>query len=485
MIARDPAKLTASEYDVVVVGGGVYGAALTLEAARRGVAVALIERDDIGGATSWNSLRIVHGGLRYLQSADLHRFRESVSERHRWLVEFPDQVRPLPCLMPLYGRGLRRPMVLRAALAGNDWLSRRRNDGVLPDHVIPDGKILGVDDTVSWFPAVVRDGLVGGALWHDAIMVDSQRLIVEMLHWAAEAGAAILTRAEARSLDVESGAVRGLTAVDRVTKTDIPIRARMVVNCAGPWVREVASRLDRDVPELFRFSIAFNALLDRPPLSQAALAVEPRSGGRTYFLVPWKGRILAGTFHAPWAGDAAPSEVPGDLVDRFVADIADAVPDLALRRSDILRLHHGVLPARAPGSDAIAVREAIHDHGPAGGPDGLVSVSGVKFTTARLVAEKTLAPILGVREKEIPAPAEPDRPAPANVPDRAEFEAMLAEDPGAAREAVEFLIRTEAALDPDDILLRRTDWGSDPRDAERLRPEVQRLMAACRGAART
>lgn len=476
VIPRDPAKLAATDYDVVVVGGGVYGIALTLEAARRGVSVALVERDDFGGATSWNSLRIVHGGLRYLQSADLHRFRESVTERRRWLIEFPDQVQPLPCLMPLYGRGLRRPVVLRAALTGNDWLSRRRNDGVRPDRVIPDGKILNTADTVSWFDAVVRDRLVGGALWHDAIMIDSQRLIVEMLHWATAAGADVLNQAEATSLEVGNGAVRGLTAVDRLDESPIRIRAPMVVNCAGPWARDVASRLDRDVPELFRYSIAFNALLDRPPLSEAALAVEPRSGGRTYFLVPWKERILAGTFHAPCHEDSPPTGVPDALVERFLSELNDAVPDLAVRREDVLRLHHGVLPARSRGTDGLAVREQIHDHGPAGGPDGLVSVSGVKFTTARLVAEKTLAPILGVREADIPSPVDSPRPTPTGVPDRAAFDAMLASDPDRARTTVEAMARTESVTAADDILMRRTDWGSDPRDAERLRPVIEQFL---------
>ena len=126
MIRRDPVAVDRSHFDLVVIGGGVYGIALALEAARRRLGVLLVERRDFGGETSWNSLHIIHGGLRSLQTMDLHRFREMVTERRWWLQEFPDLVEPLPCLMPLYGRGLRRPGVLRIALRVTDLLSSGR-----------------------------------------------------------------------------------------------------------------------------------------------------------------------------------------------------------------------------------------------------------------------------------------------------------------------------------------------------------------------
>ena len=168
MIERTLPAASCDEYDLVIVGGGVYGAALCLEAARRGLRPALLERDDFGGATSWNSLRIVHGGLRYLQSLDLHRFRESVAERKRWIVDFPDLVRPLPCLMPLYGDGMHRPMVLRAALVLNDALSAGRNRGTRPDRNLLSGRVLSAAQTVERFPRVRGDGLKGAALCRTA-----------------------------------------------------------------------------------------------------------------------------------------------------------------------------------------------------------------------------------------------------------------------------------------------------------------------------
>ena len=117
-----------------------------VDAAGRGLSVVLCEQNDLGSATSSASTKLIHGGLRYLQSLDLARFRESVAERRWWLSTFPDLVRPLSCLMPLYGNGLRRPSVLRAALAMNDLLSARRNVGVEPGCALPRGR--GISDVL-------------------------------------------------------------------------------------------------------------------------------------------------------------------------------------------------------------------------------------------------------------------------------------------------------------------------------------------------
>jgi len=473
MIGRDLREAGERTWDLLVVGGGVYGVALTLEAARRGLRPLLVEQADFGGATTWNSLRIVHGGLRYLQTLDLHRFRESVQERRRWLARFPDLVRPLPCIMPLYGDGMHRPSILRAALAANDLLSRRRNAGVPRDRVLPDGRVISAAETVEWFPGVDRDGLKGAALWHDGAMPDSQRLIVEMLHWAGACGAAALNYVEAVALLRRNGAVQGLRAVDRLNGAELELRAPVVVNCAGPWCREVAARFDRDLPNLFPFSLAFNALLDREPPSRAALAVAPRMpGGRTYFLHPWQGRILAGTYHASWPGSREEGRVEPQLLGAFLDDLNRAIPGIDLSAGEVLRLHWGFLPARKEGTHELAVRETIRDHGADGGPAGLFSVSGVKFTTARKVAEKVLSAVLAHRGAPLPPRGAVPRPAAQPWSPGQRFAALAADDPAAAEREVRRLVAHESVVHLDDLLLRRTDWGADPRRGREIAARV-------------
>jgi glycerol-3-phosphate dehydrogenase len=393
--------------DLIVIGGGFHGAMLTLEATRRGLSTVLLERGDFGGATSANSLRIVHGGLRYLQSLDLPRFRESVAERGWFLRHFPDLVQPLPCLMPLYslprGGQLRRPAVFRAALALNDRLARER--------LLPLGRVLGIKETVDLFPEVDRHGLAGAALWHDAVLTDPQRVLHEALRWAGRGGARALSRIEAAELRTDGRKVTGVRAVGVDTGEVLELRADTVVNCAGPWCRQLAGRFDSDSPELFRPLLAFNLLLDREPLSRAALAVAaPGKGAQTWFLLPLDGKVLAGTFYVPARGEFQPESGPDEAsVEAFLRELNAAVPGWELRREQVLRICHGWLPAQADGSPVPASRPVLIDHGAAGGPEGLFSVSGVKLTTARALAEKTLGRILAARGERLPALALEDR----------------------------------------------------------------------------
>ena len=468
VIDRDPLRAAEGPHDLAVIGGGIYGVAMALEATRRGLRPVLLERGDFGSGTTWNNLRILHGGLRHLQRLDLRGARDSVRERRWYLSTFPELVQPLACLMPLYGRGLRRPGVLRAALRVNEALSA-------DIRILPVGRVLDPEETARWFPGVEADGLRGAALWYDAAMPDSPRLLIEMARWASAGGATLLNYVEATDLLQQGGRVVGVRGLDAPTGDCLEFRADVVVNCAGPWSRMVAARFDRDIEELFRPSLAFNVLLDRAPLAGAALAVEPpEPGSRTYFLSPWKGKVLAGTYHAPRPGGIAAGPPEGEMIRCFLDDLSAALPVLELAESDVLRVFWGLLPAASPGTCRLALREEIWNHGDAGGPAGLFSVSGVKFTTARKVADRVLERIYGSTSTPGPAPRPPSR-----VPLWEEFEGVLRSDPEAARLTVGRIVEEESVMCLDDLLLRRTDWGLHPaappdvaariRD---LRPEI-------------
>ncbi|MGB5657963.1 MAG: FAD-dependent oxidoreductase [Thermoanaerobaculia bacterium] len=459
MIRRQPDEAATDCYDLVIVGGGVYGIALLLEASRRGLKPLLLEQGDFGSETSWNSLRIVHGGLRYLQSLDLSRFFESVAERRWFLQHFPDLVRPLSCMMPLYGKGLKRPSIFRLALATNSLLSSRRNQGVSRVGHLPAGGVLSVAETLERFPMAAKDDLEGAALWYDAAMPDSQRLLIEMLHWACTCGATALNYVQAVGYERSADAVATISAIDRTTNRELTFRAPLVVNAAGPWCREVSSAFDRDIPELFHYSLAFNVVLDREPLADAGLAVSPRSrAGRTYFLVPWKGRIMAGTFHAPWNGPREDAEVTGETLATFLDDLNDSIPGLDVAPPDVERVHWGLLPAAKSNSDNLASRPMILHHGDHGGPEGLFSVSGVKFTTARLVAEQTLKAVQRFRDLGLPELASTPRPEATQWPTLDDVIEGQAGTNDALRSRFEELAKFESAITTEDILLRRTDW---------------------------
>ncbi len=478
VIRRSVESAAATSHDLVVVGGGIHGAMLALEASRRGLRPLLLEREDFGGQTTWNTLRILHGGLRYLQRLDLLRFRESVRERRWFLRCFSDLVRPMAFLMPLYGRGLRRPSVLWAALRLNDLLAPDRNLGVEEERRLPPGRLLDIAETKELYPGVRSKGLRGSALWYDGFMEDAPRLLIESLRWACELGAVCLNYLEVRELLVQDGRVAGVVGIDRPRGEMFEFRAPVVVNCAGPRSPEVADALDRAVSDLFHPCLAFNVLLRSEPRSEVGLALTSPSPGRhTYFLVPWRGMMLAGTFHAPWEGPVEAPVRPSEAhLEAFLADLNGADPGLCLHREDVMRVFGGLLPARHRGSASLASRAVVRDHGTMGGPRGLFSVSGVKFTTARSVAESVLRRIYG-RSGVRPCAAGPAmRPAPALRHSAREFETLDRLDPAAAASYVRRLVAEESAICLADVVFRRTDWGTELPSAKPMAQRIARLL---------
>jgi glycerol-3-phosphate dehydrogenase len=471
-INRDVSGAAASQFDLVIVGAGIYGVMLALEAGLRGRRALLLEKEDFGGATSRNHLRTVHGGFRYLQSLDLPRFFESVSERRWFLRNVPALIQVLPCLMPLYGHGLKRPSIMRAGLLLNDGLSMSRNWGVADDKRLPNGKIVSKKFLQNAFPQIDRKELKAGALWYDAAMPEHQRLLMEILRWACDLGAVALNYVEAQSVLLYKDQVRGIQAVDRQSGQQYEFRAALVINAAGPWCRQLAQAFDRDYPQLFRRRLLlFNILFKRKALSAYALAlVPPNRLDHTYFVHNWKNRLLAGTAEILATDENENPEPRPEDIRSFITDMNHAVPELSLAEKDIEHIYAGFLPATASGK--LAGREVILDHRQHNGPAGLFSVSGVKYTTAHRVAGKTMNKVFpGSRAERILAPVAAhsgrwffdyeESPSPSNPKTLQAIKAILAE---------------EAVVHLDDLLLRRSSLGENPRRALEMLPQLRPLF---------
>lgn len=474
---RDLDDATREPYDVAIVGGGIYGICFALEAAQRGQRVVMLERGDFGGEVSFNSLRILHGGLRYLQKMDIKRFYESVGERRWFLKHFPDVTKVLPCLMPLYGDGLRRSSVFQVALRMNDAMSCRRNVGVDESHHIGRAKVVSASATAERFALADRDGLQGSALWQDGQMTNSPRLTMELCRWATASGATLLNYVEGTGLESTGGKVNAVLAKDKLTGDDLRFEAKTVVNAAGPWCAEVARSMDAARDELFHPGLALNVLFDREPLSDCAVAVTAKEkGAQTYFLHHEGPRLLGGTYQAPApppderTGPAFAAILRKHVAD-YIAQVNCAVPGLNLRTDEVIRVHPGLLPVAAEGETEPTDHPVIHDHAKAGGPAGLWSVAGVKYTTARLVAEHTY------RRVGLP-PAMPNQLRPAGLGGLAlagdtEIESAPWADVVATARTI---CEEESVCRLDDLLVRRTGWARDPdvgrRLAEKLGPEL-------------
>ncbi len=452
---RDTGALTARAHDLVVVGGGVYGAAAAWDAVQRGLSVARVEREDFGAGASWNSLKTIHGGMRYLQKLDLRRLRESARERRALLSIAPDLVRPLPFVVPAYGHGPGGREALAIGLALNEWLTADRNRGLPARQQIPPGFTLGREETLRRLPGLPRRGLSGAALWHDAQALSTERLTLAFVHAAADAGAACANHAEVVGLLRADGRVAGVAVRDGLTGCTLEVAARLVLNCAGPWCDEVIALSGRGRPAapLLR---ARNLVLRREPA--VPFAVGARSGNRFLFVVPWQGRTLVGTSYEP--AQAAPSDPLA-----FLAEAAKAFPWVELGPTDLSLVHEGLVPGRS-GASGLSTRPRLHDHEAEDGLPGLISVQGVKYTTARLEAERAIDLVARRLGRELPACRTAVTPLPR---------ARLLE--GALEARTRTAIREEMALTLADAVLRRLDLGTGgPPEASEL-DGIGRVMA--------
>ena len=404
-LQRSLLALAAREYDVVIVGGGIYGICTAWDAVRRGLSVALIERGDFAQATSANSFKMVHGGIRYLQHADVHRIRESVRDRNALLRVAPHLVHPLPIVIPTYGHGIRGKGPLRAGFALYDLLAADRNRGLHdPDRRIPRGRLMSRDECLALFPDLEKRGLTGGGLFHDAQMYNPPRLALAFLRAAVDLGAEVANYVEATRFIRRDTRVSGIEARDALTGETFVIRGRVVVNAAGPWAEGLLTRdagLRLAPPCTFSRDACF--VVARALLGRHALAVSGSTGDpdaivsrktRHLFLVPWRGHTLVGVWHVVYNGAPDDVCVRREDLEGFLAEINDAYPPLHLTLRDVSMHNFGLVlfGENAPGATNLSYgkRSRLVDHVRTDGVDGLVTVVGVRWTTARGVAARAI-----------------------------------------------------------------------------------------------
>ena len=381
---RDPDELGGRRFDVLVLGGGVYGLTIACDAAERGLSVALIERDDFGCGASFNHLRTIHGGLRYLQSLDIGRARESVRERRTIARIAPHAVKPLPFALPLYRSFTRGKLAMRLGFCLDRLVSVGRNRGVPASHRLPGGRVYSRGSAIQHFPGLKRQALTGAAVWYDYLTVEPDRLTFSWAKAAAGHGAVLVNHMEAVELLKEGGRVAGARARDTIGARTIDVSARVTVNATGAAL----DRLLEPIGAATRTPmIKTMNLVTRRDAGEESLGGRSPSG-RYLFMVPWRERALFGTWEAGRVSDACDTAVSDSEVAAFVGELNHAFPALDLTFADITLVHRGVVPAAVRrGRAGLEGHDQIRDHA-AEGTEGLVSVAGTKYTTARAVAER-------------------------------------------------------------------------------------------------
>ncbi|QRP46819.1 glycerol-3-phosphate dehydrogenase/oxidase [Amycolatopsis sp. FDAARGOS 1241] len=491
---RELDRLTTGErVDVIVVGGGVTGAGIALDAAARGLSVALVEAQDLAFGTSRWSSKLVHGGLRYLAKGEFGLAHESAVERGILMTRTaPHLTRAMPQLFPLYPSTSRaQQAVIATGLRAGDALRRAART---PSSVLPGPRQIPPALASALAPGLASAGLRGALLAYDGALVDDARLVVNLARTAALLGARIIPRLEAVSLSATGVRVREGSA-------EYDLHARQVINATGVWAGTLTDAVQ------LRPSRGSHLVLAPGSASVGSTSVNvavPGEGNRFVFFLPQlDGRVYLGLTDEPISGELpAVPDVPESDVD-FLLSVASSVLERPLTRADVIGSYAGLRPLVAGGGGRSA--DLSRKHAVVTGSDGVLTVVGGKLTTYRRMAEDAVdaalahsglhagpsrtarLPLLGAAPRSrlslVDAPArlvakygtEAPRVAALGEVEPAFAAPLFAGTEITAAEVV-WAVRHEGALSADDVLERRTRLSLVQADAEAARARVADLV---------
>jgi glycerol-3-phosphate dehydrogenase len=455
--------LSDGAFDVVVIGGGIVGCGALLDAVSRDLRAALVERDDLAVGTSSRSSRLIHGGLRYLEQFRFGLVREALDERARILKLAPHLVSIEPFLFPLYGSRVVTRGFYQSGMTIYDALGAR-HDGGWHRH-------RSVGATLRHAPALRRNHLRGGLVFHDAVH-DDARYALAVARTAELAGGVVATRAAVEGLVEENGRAVGVRIRDGAGGGTQVVRARAVIDATGVWAADPASPLGGGSTKLLPSKGSH--LIVRRERIPSDIGLTVRVPGKVVFLVPWPGHWIIGTTDAPYDG---PIDRPAASAIE-VRELLDAVNrsiDVDLRPDDLVGTYSGVRPLIAP-SDGTTIT-ASREHRVTSEANGLVRVSGGKFTTYRIMARDAVdAALRGLGEDPKSRPSGTGKLPLVGAADRPELDriaAGLEADHGLAPGVAARLVRRHgrhaaevAALGAKEGLLATLAPGIDHIEAE-------------------
>lgn len=484
--------------DVLVIGGGVTGTGVALDAASRGLSVALIEARDLAFGTSRWSSKLVHGGLRYLANGDLALAYESSVERHVLMTRTaPHLVRTLPQLIPVGGRMPRaQRALLRSGLRAGDVL--RRAAGT-PGTVLPAPRWVPAAEALALAPGLRGPGLRGGLLSFDGALIDDARLVVALARTAASHGARVLTGVAAETVGGDR-----VTARDATTGAHAELRARTVVNASGVWAGTITDAVR------LRPSRGSHLVLDGTAtgLSGTALTVPvPGESNRFVLLLPQPGgHVYLGLTDEPMDGEIPDvAAVPESDVD-FLLGVASSVLERELTRADVLGSFAGLRPLIAGSGQRSS--DLSRKHTIVTSADGVITAVGGKLTTYRKMAQDAVdaavragglhagpaqtrdVPLIGAASRrELSTMDAPERLIAKYGTEALRITAVTQLDDELAKPVlpgwsitgaeIAFAVRHEGALNVEDVLERRTRIGLVAEQANAARPAVAELVERC------
>ncbi len=443
-------RLASREFDVLIVGGGVTGAGAALDAASRGLRVALVEARDLASGTSSRSSKLIHGGLRYLEHFDFKLVWEALRERDLLVSKLaPHLVKPVSFLYPLHRKVVERPYV-GAGLVLYDALEGTKRP-------VPHHKHLTVRGALRLAPGLEPSGLAGALLYYDA-QADDARYTLTVARTAAAHGALIATRVSAHELlrSPDGARVTGARVHDEESGRDIDVSAKRVVVCAGVWTDLVHELSGIQAGYKVRMSKGVHIVVPYEAI-RSDTGIILRTEKSVLFIIPWGQRWIVGTTDTDWTGDRAEPTATSEDID-YILEHANRILARPLTRSDVIGVYAGLRPLIA-ADDSTPTTKLSREHVVDSPVPALTSIAGGKFTTYRVMARDVMDAALADFGRWVPASVTDQLPllgADGLAAAAAEAE-RLAEDYGLPWEAVEHLLDRYGTLTEEVLELTRDD----------------------------
>ncbi|MGH8462377.1 MAG: FAD-dependent oxidoreductase [Stenotrophobium sp.] len=366
-LVRDIAALKSRHYDLLVIGGGIYGAWTAYDAARRGLSVALVEKNDWASGTSSASSKLIHGGLRYLEHYEFALVRHSLRERRTLSRIAPHLVRPLNFILPVW-KGPRAGMVtLAAGLTLYDLLAAG-------DQPVPRHKRYRRERLLNDYPYIDPDKLLGGFRYGDC-QEDDARMVMTVVAAAQAAGATVCNRVGAEEILMRAGTACGARVQDGISGERFDLHAAVVVNAAGPWARQL---LGAQAPKV-RLIKGTHLILPAIAGNRNAFLLTANDG-RVFFVIPWYGRTLVGTTEKELTDPADAVPTP-DEISYLIAGVKSGLPGLGWTEADVIAAFSGVRTLQAEDTNNLAAVSREFDV--LEPQSRLIMPIGGKFTTSR------------------------------------------------------------------------------------------------------
>ena len=442
---RDLSALRSGQFDLLVIGGGINGAGAARDAAMRGLRVALVEQADFASGTSSRSSKLVHGGVRYLEQLDFKLVLEASLERRILLRIAPTLVRPLPFILPVYRADRRGARTVQAGMWLYDALSLFRNQR---------HRMLSAGEALRLEPSLNLEGLRGAALYYDAQMDDARLCLANVIS-ASQHGAVVANYTRVSRLVRQGGRTAGAEVCDALGGDSFEVRAKHVINAAGPWLDDICAL---DGPEPAKLRVTKGTHIIVPALTQSHAITIQSSDERVVFVIPWHGFSLLGTTDTDYSGRPEDVRPNGQEVDFLLSEVKRIIPGHRLTSDDVLASFAGLRPlVRSGTSDSSQTprEERIYES-----PSGLLSVAGGKFTTYRLTAKRVVDRI-------------------SRAPCRTHLEALPAAGPPPddLELGAKWAVDEEMALTVEDVLRRRLGLALTPGQGLLEAETVANMMA--------